>query len=65
MHSWRRIKCWVWHRGMFDKHRFTIDGPTYLGKRIECEGYACNRRDQLWVVPVYATGPQRRVRHAR
>ena len=63
MRTWKRLKCFLWHRDPFDRHWLSITGPTHLEKRVEHTSYSCNRCGQVWIVPTWALGPQR-MKHA-
>jgi len=65
MRAWKRLKCYLCHRrDRFNWHLCSLPKPTPLphGKYT---AYACNRCAQVWVLPVWATGPQHRIKHAR
>jgi hypothetical protein len=65
MRTWKRLKCYLWHRrDRFNWHLRDLPKPTPL-PHSEYTAYSCNRCAQVWVQPVWGTGPKHRIKHAR
>ena len=65
MRTWKRVKCYLWHRrDCFNWHLRDLSKSTPI-PHGEYTVYSCNRCGVVWVQPVWATGPQHRIKHAR
>jgi hypothetical protein len=59
MHTWKRLKCWLWHRrDRFNRHLLTLDNPSPHWKHTPHTTYSCNARGcgEIWIEPLTSPG---------